>query len=96
MKFVTVMDMWLLIMNIGLLGVIVYFGRNVIKTLSRIAVVSEKSTGSAERSRIIQIIQSEIDIWQHMKTMTPSNDHDAQVALELLEELKARISTTKN
>jgi hypothetical protein len=90
MKFVTVMDMWLLIINIGLLGVIIYFGRTVLKTLARIATVSERGNDSPERTRIIKIIQNERDTYLQMNSM--SRDKEAQMTVEALNEILDKIN----
>lgn len=90
MKFVTVMDMWLLIINIGLLGVIIYFGRTVLKTLARIATVSERGNDSPERVRITKIIQNERDTYMQMNSM--SHDKEAQMTVEALNEILDKIN----
>lgn len=92
MKFVTVMDMWLLLMNLGLLGFIIYFGRNVLKTLVRIASINEKSSDSPERTRILNIIESEIELLRQMQSM---GDKDAVHGLDILEHVKTRIMERK-
>lgn len=89
MKFVTVMDMWLLIINVGLLGTIIYFGRTVLKTLARIATVSERSIDSPERQRILKMLQAELDTQQQMLSM--SSDREVQLTIEVLKDLIDRI-----
>ena len=90
MKFVTVMDMWLLIINVGLLGTIIYFGRTVLKTLARIATVSERSTDSPERQRILKMLQAELDTQQQMLSM--GSDREVQLTIEVLKDLIDRIN----
>ena len=62
MKFVTVMDMWLLILNGGLLVAILYYGRKLIKLMARAADRHDEDLGvlakSNERTRIVKIIEN--------------------------------------
>jgi len=88
MKFVTVMDMWLLLMNLGLLGFIIYFGRNVLKTLIRIASINEKSSDSPERTRVLKIIRAEIETHSQMASM---GDADARVVCDVLKDIEKQI-----
>ena len=69
MKFVTVMDMWLLIINIGLMGFIIYFGRNLLKTMTRLMHVGEQKENNAERQRCIKVIETELDHYKVIKNM---------------------------
>ena len=92
MKFVTVMDMWLLLMNLGLLGFIIYFGRKVSTTLVRIAGVADRTADTPERTRILNIVQSEIELLKQMQSM---GDKDAVHGLDILEHVKTRIVERK-
>ena len=66
MKFVTVMDMWLLIMNIILLGLIGYYGRRLIKSVENISLSSDKNreteVAKRERFKMIGVIDDEMSI----------------------------------
>ena len=88
MKFVTVMDMWLLIVNIGMMGMILYFGRRLIKTFSRIANVAEKRYESPERARILNMIDVEIEQYEQAVSM---GDKESQQAIIILDDLKSQI-----
>ena len=88
MKFVTVMDMWLLVMNLGLLGFIIYFGRNVLKTLVRIASINEKSSDSPERTRVLKIIRADIETHSQMASM---GDIDARAVCDVLKDIEKQI-----
>ena len=90
MKFVTVMDMWLLLMNIGLLGCVIYFGRVVLKSLNRIANVSEHRIDTPERIRITKLIQSELETQHQMLSM--GSDRDVQMTIDVLKDLLDRIN----
>ena len=90
MKFVTVMDMWLLILNIGLLGCVIYFGRVVLKSLNRIANVTEHRTDTPERIRIIKMIQSELETQQQMLSM--GSDKEVQLTIDVLNDLLDKIN----
>lgn len=88
MKFVTVMDMWLLIMNLGLLGFIIYFGRKVSATLVRIAGVADRTADTPEKNRILKIIRVEIETYSQMASM---GDADAQVVFDVLKDIEKQI-----
>lgn len=88
MKFVTVMDMWLLIMNLGLLGFIIYFGRKVSATLVRIAGVADRTADTPEKNRILKIIRVEIETYSQMASM---GDVDAQVVFDVLKDIEKQI-----
>lgn len=83
MKFVTVMDMWLLIINIGLMGYIIYFGRNLLKTMTRLMHVGEHREDAAERKRIIKIIEAELEHYRVIDTM--HSDSDSKTTISVLE-----------
>lgn len=86
MKFVTVMDMWLLIMNGILLGVILYYGRKVIKMMARSENRQDDRTAEKERKRISAVIQSELNIYQHMVNMGDKNAEEIVTVLTMLVE----------
>lgn len=88
MKFVTVMDMWLLLMNLGLLGFIIYFGRKVSTTLVRIAGVADRTADTPEKNRILKIIRTEIETHSQMASM---GDADAQVVYDVLKDIEKQI-----
>lgn len=90
MKFVTVMDMWLLIMNIGLLGCVIYFGRVVLKSLNRIASVNEHRADIPERIRITKLLQAELDTQQQMLSM--GSDKEVQLTIDVLNDLLDKIN----
>lgn len=89
MKFVTVMDMWLLLMNLGLLGFIIYFGRKVSTTLVRIAGVADRTADTPEKNRILKIIRTEIETHSQMASM---GDADAQVVYDVLKDIEKQIT----
>jgi len=86
MKFVTVMDMWLLIMNGILLGAILYYGRKVIKMMARSENRQDDRTAEKERKRISAVIQSELNIYQHMVNMGDKNAEEIVTVLTMLVE----------
>ena len=88
MKFVTVMDMWLLIMNGILLGAILYYGRKVIKMMARVEQRQDNNTAEKERKRISAVIQSELNCYNHMVTM---GDKDAEEIVTVLTMLVEQI-----
>jgi len=90
MKFVTVMDMWLLILNIGLLGGLFYFGRKVLATLARISTINDRSINIPERSRIVKMINAELDTQKQMLSM--GSDRDVQMTIDVLNELLDKIN----
>jgi len=86
MKFVTVMDMWLLIMNGILLGAILYYGRKVIKMVARSEQRQDNNTAEKERKRISAVIQSELNIYQQMVNMGDKNAEEIVTVLTMLVE----------
>ena len=86
MKFVTVMDMWLLIMNGILLGAILYYGRKVIKMMARSEHNQDNNTAEKERKRIAAVIQSELNIYQQMVNMGDKNAEEIVTVLTMLVE----------
>lgn len=89
MKFVTVMDMWLLIINIFMIGGLFYFGRRLLKTITRLVNVGEAREESAERRRCIAIIEEEIE--QHRTWDSMHIDNDAKMITSVLEDVITRI-----
>jgi len=90
MKFVTVMDMWLLIINIGLMGFIIYFGRNLLKTMTRLMNVGEQREHNVERQRCIKLIETELEHYKVISGMRLDAEADQVVhTLEyVLEQIK--------
>jgi hypothetical protein len=90
MKFVTVMDMWLLIINIGLMGFIIYFGRNLLKTITRLMHVGEQRENNSERQRCIKLIETELEHYKVISGMRLDAEADQVVhTLEyVLEQIK--------
>ena len=85
MKFVTVMDMWLLIINICMLGGAFYFGRKLLKTMTRLMHVGEMRDDNAERRRCIQLVETELD---HYKTVySMEQDPHTKEIIAMLEQL---------
>jgi hypothetical protein len=80
------MDMWLLIMNGILLGVILYYGRKVIKMMARSENRQDDRTAEKERKRISAVIQSELNIYQHMVNMGDKNAEEIVTVLTMLVE----------
>ena len=61
MKFVTVMDMWLLICNIGLLGCLIYVVRQLIKLAKEFQNFKNMDLIDKEIKSIIAIVKEERD-----------------------------------
>jgi hypothetical protein len=59
MKFVTVMDMWLLICNIGLLGCLIYVVRQMIMLAKDFQVWKYSEVVDKEMKYVIQLIRDE-------------------------------------
>ena len=73
MKFVTVMDMWLLVMNGVLLGAILYYGK---KLVDLVKVTNDdkfdesiKKAVSLENQRIVSIISKELTTFKAAEAM---------------------------
>lgn len=93
MKFVTVMDMWLLIINIGLMGFIIYFGRNLLKTMTRLMHVGEQRENHTERLRCIKLIETELE---HYKVISGMRlDAEADQVIHTLEYVLDQIKKGK-
>jgi len=90
MKFVTVMDMWLLIVNLILLGFIGYYGRRLLKILTMISNKIETRTAEKERHRIISIIEDERQMYLQGSSMIGDNKETTAI-LDTLGELEERI-----
>lgn len=88
MKFVTVMDMWLLLLNGVLLGTILYYGRKLLGLVAKATNKVNISSADEERKRISIIIRSELTIYQQAATMGDrESEHIAQVLNELLHQI---------
>ena len=61
MKFVTVMDMWLLICNIGLLGCLIYVVRQMIVLMKEFQAWKHAEVIDKEMKYVIQLINDERD-----------------------------------
>ena len=61
MKFVTVMDMWLLLVNIGLLGCLIYVVRNMVKLFKEFQSFRNMELVDKELKSIIVIVKEERD-----------------------------------
>ena len=85
MKFVTVMDMWLLIINVCLMGGLFYFGRKLLNTMTRIMHVGEQRDHNAERQRCIKLVESELEHYRVIKDM--HTDAEADQVVHTLEYL---------
>jgi hypothetical protein len=89
MKFVTVMDMWLLIINLVLLGFLFYGGRRLMKILGKVSQRLDTQDIEKERASIIKIIDNELDIHTQASSMA-GNGHNDDVVF-VLEEIKSKI-----
>ena len=61
MKFVTVMDMWLLIINLGLMGSIMYYGRKLVTLIARATNQNDRLLVEKERAWVIAMLKEERD-----------------------------------
>ena len=93
MKFVTVMDMWLLIINVCLMGGLFYFGRKLLNTMTRIMHVGEQRDHNAERQRCIKLVESELEHYRVIKDM--HTDAEADQVVHTLEYLLNEIRKGK-
>lgn len=94
MKFVTVMDMWLLITNLVLLTIIIIYGRRLIKLIARAVRIGEESNARHEREWFLNLLKRERDDLVQMSSMEESKqDYDTAIATcdELMHEVRARI-----
>jgi hypothetical protein len=76
MKFVTVMDMWLLIINVCMMGGLFYFGRKLLNTMTRLMNVGEQRDNHAERQRCIKIVENELEHYRVIKDMHTDAESD--------------------
>ena len=93
MKFVTVMDMWILIINLGLLGCIVYFGRKLIKAVEK-SVNRDSDAVREERDWIVKSLVKEKESVIHQMAMLDPKSMDWQHLNDqrhFIEELEARV-----
>jgi hypothetical protein len=93
MKFVTVMDMWLLIINICMMGGLVYFGRKLLNTMTRLMNVGEQKDNNAERQRCIKIIEVELEHYRVINNM--HSDAEADQVVHTLEYILDQIKKGK-
>ena len=93
MKFVTVMDMWLLILNVCLMGGLFYFGRKLLNTLTRLMHVGEQKDNNAERQRCIKLVESELEHHRVIKDM--HTDAEADQVVHTLEYILDQIKKGK-
>ena len=61
MKFVTVMDMWLLLVNIGLLGCLIYVVRQMITLAKEFQAWKHAEVVDKEMKYVVQLIKDERD-----------------------------------
>lgn len=85
MKFVTVMDMWLLIINICMMGGLFYFGRKLLRTMTRLMHVGEMRDDNSERRRCIQLVEFELDHYRSVYSM--EQDAHTKEIITMLEQL---------
>jgi hypothetical protein len=93
MKFVTVIDMWLLIINICMMGGLFYFGRKLLKTMTRIMHVGEQKDNNTERQRCIKLIEMELDHYRVINGM--HSDAEANQVVHTLEYVLEQIKKGK-
>lgn len=93
MKFVTVMDMWLLIINICMMGGLFYFGRKLLRTMTRLMHVGEQRDNHAERHRCIKIIEAELAHYKVINDM--HKDAEADQVIHTLEYVLSQIKASK-
>jgi hypothetical protein len=94
MKFVTVMDMWLLIMNGILLGCILYYGRKLLALVARFTNRQDKiiiqTAIMKERKRIITAVEYELNIFNQAHMM---GDEQSKV---IVDEIKLILEIIKD
>lgn len=80
MKFVTVMDMWLLIMNGILLIAILYYGKKLMNLVSNSFTDADmKKATELENQRVVSIINRELNIFKSAQSM---GDHSFDGIIE--------------
>jgi hypothetical protein len=94
MKFVTVMDMWLLIINIVLLGFIAYYGKRVIKMMARITNKMDQDAIVAERRRIIKMLEVERESYAQAASLS-EDGKDFHHVVDTLDDVIDRVSKGK-
>ena len=83
------MDMWLLIINIALLGFIGYYGRRLIKMISRVVSRIDYDQVEKERKAIIDMIKEERDVLFHSSSM--AGDNTESLSIEILDGIIEKI-----
>jgi len=61
MKFITVMDMWLLLINIGMLGCLIYVVRNMVRLMKEFYAFRNMELIDKELRTVLSIIRQERD-----------------------------------
>ena len=87
------MDMWLLILNVCLMGGLFYFGRKLLNTMTRLMHVGEQKDNLAERQRCIKLIEAELEHYRVIKDM--HTDAEADQVVHTLEYLIDQIKKGK-
>ena len=93
MKFVTVMYMWLLICNIGLLGCLVYVVRQMIALMKEFQAWKYSEVVDKEMKYVVQLIKDERDNLKGSMTTA-----DIDIKIEFCDDIIAQIERrrTKN
>ena len=93
MKFVTVMDMWLLICNIGLLGCLIYVVRQMIALAKEFQAWKHAEVIDKEMKYVVQLIKDERDNLESSMTSA-----DIDIKTEFCDDIIAQIERrrTKN
>ena len=87
------MDMWLLIINICMMGGLVYFGRKLLNTMTRLMHVGEQKDNNTERQRCIKLIETELEHYRVINNM--HSDAEADQVVHTLEYLLDQIKKGK-
>ena len=82
MKFVTVMDMWLLLMNGILLGAILYYGRKLLNLVAKASAKQDDTSAADERKKIVKVIEGELSLFKQAHTM---GDDSAKAVVDEIE-----------
>ena len=93
MKFVTVMDMWLLICNIGLLGCLIYVVRQLINLAREFQTWKYSEVVDKEMKYVVQLIKDERDNLE-----SSMSDADIDIKMEFCDDIIGQIERrrTKN
>jgi hypothetical protein len=93
MKFVTVMDMWLLICNIGLLGCLIYVVRQMINLAREFQTWKYSEVVDKEMKYVVQLIKDERDNLE-----SSMSDADIDIKMEFCDDIIGQIERrrTKN